>query len=183
MRFFIFFLLLTTTALATGNPKVLITTNMGEIELELFQDKAPVTVSNFLKYTDEKFYDGTIFHRVIDGFMIQGGGMDEKMNEKKTRPPIKNEADNGLRNETATVAMARTRDPHSASAQFYINVNDNESLNHTAPTPDKYGYAVFGKVLNGMHVVNRIKKVRTGNLNGHQNVPMDPVVIKSIRRQ
>lgn len=175
------FSLLTSLAAFAKNPQVVITTNMGTIELELNEEKAPVTVKNFLSYVDSKFYDGLIFHRVIDGFMIQGGGFNEQMKEKETKAPIKNEAKNGLRNDTGTIAMARTQDPDSATAQFFINVNDNSSLNY--PSPDGHGYAVFGKVTSGMHVVNRIKMVKTGNLHGHQNVPMDPVVIKTIRRK
>ncbi len=163
------------------NPVVTLETNMGTIELELDQAKAPVTVKNFLSYVDDKFYDGLIFHRVINGFMIQGGGFDEKMQEKKTRAPIANEAKNGLTNDTGTIAMARTADPSSATAQFFINVNDNSSLNH--PSPDGHGYAVFGKVTSGMHVVNRIKMVKTGNVHGHGDVPMDSVVIKTARRK
>lgn len=160
---------------------VVMETNMGAIEIELNEEKAPITVKNFLAYVDSKFYNGLIFHRVIDNFMIQGGGYDEKMKEKATKAPIKNEASNGLRNDTGTIAMARTADPNSATAQFFINVSDNSSLNY--PSPDGHGYAVFGKVTSGMHVVNRIKKVKTGDLNGHQNVPMDPVIIKSVKRK
>ncbi len=163
------------------SPVVVIDTNMGSIEVELNQDKAPVTVKNFLSYVDSKFYNGLIFHRVIDGFMIQGGGYDEKMIERKTKEPIKNEAKNGLLNDTGSISMARTADPDSATAQFFINVNDNSSLNY--PSPDGHGYAVFGKVTSGMHVVNRIKMVKTGNLAGHANVPMDTVLIKSIKRK
>ncbi len=161
------------------NPVVTMETNMGALEIELFQDKSPVTVKNFLSYVNDKFYDGLIFHRVIDGFMIQGGGYNDKMVEKKTKAPIKNEAKNGVKNETGTIAMARTGDPDSATAQFFINVNDNSSLDY--PSPDGHGYAVFGKVTSGMHVVNRIKMVKTGNLAGHANVPMDTVLIKSVR--
>src|SRR5690606_38141117 len=126
------------------NTSVVVETNMGSFDIELNDEKAPITVKNFLSYVDDKFYDGTIFHRVIDGFMIQGGGMDDKMKEKKTKAPIKNEASNGLRNDTGTIAMARTADPNSATSQFFINVNDNSSLNR--PSPDGHGYAVFGKV-------------------------------------
>lgn len=162
-------------------PVVLMDTNMGQIEIELNEEKAPKTVKNFLAYVDAKFYDGLIFHRVINNFMIQGGGHNEKMEEKKTNPPIKNEASNGLLNETGTIAMARTSDPHSASSQFFINVNNNSSLNY--PSPDGHGYAVFGKVTKGMHVVNRIKMVKTGNLHGHANVPMDPIIIKKVSRK
>jgi peptidyl-prolyl cis-trans isomerase B (cyclophilin B) len=165
------------------NPVVSMETNMGTWEIELFEDKAPETVKNFLSYVDDKFYDGTIFHRVINGFMIQGGGYAEGMKEKKTKAPIKNEATNGLSNEVGTIAMARTSDPHSATAQFFINVNDNSSLNHTSQTSAGWGYAVFGKVTTGMHIVNRIKQVKTGSMHGHQNVPMDTVLIKSVRRK
>ena len=174
------FLLFSTLAFGKS-PVIVMQTNMGEIEIELNEEKAPVTVKNFLTYVDAKFYDGLIYHRVIDNFMIQGGGYSEKMEEKKTRAPIKNEAKNGLKNENGTIAMARTADPDSATAQFFINVSDNSSLNY--PSPDGHGYAVFGKVTSGMHVVNRIKKIKTGNLNGHQNVPMDAVIIKTIRRK
>lgn len=175
----IFLLISSITAFA--KPVVVMETNMGTIEIDLNEEKAPVTVKNFLGYVDDKFYDGLIFHRVINGFMIQGGGYDQKMKEKKTKAPIKNEASNGLKNDTGTIAMARTSDPNSATAQFFINVADNTSLNY--PSPDGHGYAVFGKVTSGMHVVNRIKMVKTGDLHGHQNVPMDPVVIKSVRRK
>lgn len=168
---------------AASNPVVIMETSMGTIEIKLNEEKAPLTVKNFLSYVDDKFYNGTIFHRVINGFMIQGGGFEEGMKEKKTRSPIKNEAANGLKNEAGTIAMARTQDPHSASAQFFINVNDNSSLNHQAPTTSGYGYAVFGKVISGMHVVNRIKMVKTGQLHGHSNVPMDTIRIKSVKRK
>lgn len=168
------------------NPVVVMETSMGTLEIELDQEKAPLTVENFLKYVDSKFYDGTIFHRVINGFMIQGGGFLAGMKEKNTRAPIKNEASNGLRNDTGTIAMARTNDPHSATAQFFINVNDNSSLNYVGPASKgaaSNGYAVFGKVTSGMHVVNRIKMVRTGSVAGHENVPMDTVTIKSVKRK
>jgi peptidyl-prolyl cis-trans isomerase A (cyclophilin A) len=163
-----------------ASPVVIMETNMGTIEIELNEEKAPITVKNFLSYVDDKFYDNTIFHRVINGFMIQGGGFEEGMKEKKTKAPIVNEAKNGLRNDEGTIAMARTGDPNSATAQFFINVNSNDNLNY--PQPDGHGYAVFGKVLKGMHVVNRIKMVKTGNIGMHQNVPMDTVLIKSVRR-
>lgn len=171
------------TVQAASNPVVVMTTSHGVIEIELNQEKAPLTVANFLKYVDEKFYDKTIFHRVIPGFMIQGGGFTKKMEQKTTRATIKNEANNGLLNDVGTIAMARTSDPDSATAQFFINVEDNASLNHSAPTEAGWGYAVFGKVTKGMDVVNRIKAVRTGTLSGHQNVPMDTVLIKSVRRK
>lgn len=163
-----------------ANPVVIMDTSMGEIEIELNEEKAPVSVKNFLSYVDKKFYDNTIFHRVINGFMIQGGGFEEGMKEKKTSSPIVNEAKNGLKNDEGTIAMARTNDPNSATSQFFINVNNNDSLNF--PQPDGHGYAVFGKVTKGMHIVNRIKMVKTGNLSGHQNVPMDTVLIKSVKR-
>ena len=154
-------------------------TNHGDITLELDFDKAPVTAANFKQYCEDGFYEGTIFHRVIDGFMIQGGGMDADMAEKKTREPIRNEADNGLSNDKGTVAMARTNDPHSASAQFFINVSNNTFLNHSAPTMQGWGYAVFGKVVDGMDVVNQIKGVKTGRHGFHQDVPMEPVIIET----
>lgn len=152
-------------------------TSMGEFTLELFEDKAPDTVANFLQYVNDGFYDGLIFHRVIDGFMIQGGGMDANMNEKQTRAPIKNEADNGLKNGPYTVAMARTMDPHSAGAQFFINVSDNQFLNHTAKTAQGWGYAVFAQVIEGQDVVDKIKAVGTCTMGYHENVPQEPVTI------
>jgi len=153
-------------------------TSKGDIQIELDSEKAPVTVENFLGYVRSGHYDGTIFHRVIDGFMIQGGGFDHEMKQKDTREPIKNEADNGLKNEKYTLAMARTMDPHSATAQFFINVSDNFFLNHTAPNPRGWGYAVFGKVVEGQDVVDEIRKVKTGSHGPHQDVPVEPVVIK-----
>jgi peptidyl-prolyl cis-trans isomerase B (cyclophilin B) len=152
-------------------------TSQGDITLELFPDKAPATVENFVQYVKDGFYNGTIFHRVINGFMIQGGGLDAQMNQKPTRAPIKNEADNGLKNEAYTIAMARTMDPHSATAQFFINVADNANLNHTGKDPRGWGYAVFGKVVKGKEVVDKIKAVSTGNKGMHQNVPVEPVTI------
>jgi cyclophilin family peptidyl-prolyl cis-trans isomerase len=181
MKYFAMLLLLASTAVFGKSPVVLMETNMGSIEIELDEAKAPVTVKNFLRYVDEKFYDGLIFHRVINGFMIQGGGYNEKMNEKKTHGPIKNEGKNSLKNSTGSIAMARTSDPNSATAQFFINVNDNSSLDY--PSPDGHGYAVFGRVTSGMHVVNRIKMVKTGQLGGHSDVPMDTVIIKTVRRK
>ncbi len=162
------------------NPVVVMETSMGTIKIELFADKAPETVKNFLKYADDKHFDGTIFHRVIEDFMIQGGGFEPGMKEKKTRPPIKNEAGNGVSNARGTIAMARTNDPDSATAQFFINVKDNKGLDRAGP--DRPGYAVFGKVVEGMDVVDKIKKVDTGTVGGHQNVPKSDVVIKSVRR-
>jgi len=152
-------------------------TNHGTITLELDAEKAPKTVENFLQYVRDGFFDGTIFHRVIDGFMIQGGGFEPGMAQKPTREAIANEASNGLKNEAYTIAMARTPNPNSATAQFFINVANNSFLNFTAPTPQGYGYAVFGKVVEGKDVVDKIKKVKTGNRAGHQDVPQEDVVI------
>jgi cyclophilin family peptidyl-prolyl cis-trans isomerase len=175
------------TALASGiaqaegkNPMVLISTSMGDIKVELDEQKAPVTVKNFLSYVNDKYYDGTVFHRVIPNFMIQGGGMDKEMKEKTTKAPIKNEAGNGLKNKDGTIAMARTGVVDSATAQFFINVKDNTFLDHRDETPGGYGYAVFGKVVEGMDVVRKIEHVATANKGMHQNVPVEPVVIKSI---
>lgn len=152
-------------------------TSLGVITLELDAEKAPKTVDNFLQYVKDGFYDGTIFHRVIDGFMIQGGGFEPGMSQKPTRAPVENEAANGLKNDAYTIAMARTPNPHSATAQFFINVANNSFLNFTAPTPQGFGYAVFGKVTEGKEVVDAIKKVRTGSRSGHQDVPVDDVII------
>jgi cyclophilin family peptidyl-prolyl cis-trans isomerase len=167
---------------AEKNPVVTIETSMGDVQVELFADKAPVTVKNFLGYVDDKFYDGVIFHRVIPGFMIQGGGMEPGLKEKKTKDPIKNEADNGISNERGTIAMARTPDPDSATAQFFINVaNNGKSLDHKSNDAKGFGYCVFGKVIKGMDVVDKIKDVETENRGGHGDVPVKDVVIKSIR--
>ncbi len=157
-------------------------TNYGDIILELNQEKAPQTVDNFLKYTKSNFYNGTIFHRVIDGFMVQGGGLTETMQKKQTLPAIKNEADNGLENNIGTIAMARTNDVNSATSQFFINVNDNSLLNHRGKTSRDYGYTVFGKVIEGMSVINRIKKTATNSKDGHQDVPVNPIIIKKVTR-
>ncbi len=159
-------------------PRVKLETNHGNIVIELNTEKAPVTAENFLNYVKEGFYDNVIFHRVIKNFMIQGGGMQPGMKEKNTRDPITNEANNGLKNDKYTVAMARTNDPHSASAQFFINANNNDFLNHTAPTAQGWGYAVFGKVIEGTDVVDQIENVKTGNRGFHQDVPADDVVIQ-----
>ncbi len=159
-------------------PQVELNTNKGRIVLELNAEKAPKTVANFLEYVRDGFYDGVIFHRVIDGFMIQGGGFDAQFREKPTRAPIANEAANGLKNEPGTLAMARTQDPHSATAQFFINVAGNDFLNHRAPNVQGYGYAVFGRVTKGMDVINRIAKVKTGQKGMHADVPVNPVVIE-----
>lgn len=157
---------------------VKLTTNFGDITLELNAEKAPITVANFLQYVENGFYDGIIFHRVINGFMIQGGGFDVNMKQKKTSAEIKNEADNGLGNEMYSIAMARTSIPDSASSQFFINVGDNDFLNHTAPTSSGWGYCVFGKVIDGMDVVDKIKSVKTTSKAGHQDVPVEPVIIE-----
>lgn len=153
-------------------------TNFGVIRLELDADKAPKTVENFLNYVQKGHYDNTVFHRVISGFMIQGGGFEPGLKQKDTDAPVKNEADNGLKNERGTIAMARTNDPHSATAQFFINVVDNDFLNYSSPTPSGWGYCVFGKVIEGMDVVDRIKAVKTGNRGFHQDVPADDVIIE-----
>ncbi|AJP57185.1 cyclophilin [Pandoraea vervacti] len=153
-------------------------TNHGVIRIELDEAKAPKTVANFLEYVKKGFYDGTVFHRVINGFMVQGGGFEVGMKQKQTEAPIENEANNGLKNDKYTLAMARTNDPHSATAQFFINVNDNEFLNHSSPTPQGWGYAVFGKVVEGQEVVDAIKGVKTGSKGFHQDVPVDDVVIE-----
>jgi peptidyl-prolyl cis-trans isomerase B (cyclophilin B) len=157
-------------------------TNFGEITLELDAEKAPITTANFLQYVDNGFYSGTIFHRVIDGFMVQGGGFDASMNQKQTADEIKNEADNGLKNDKYTIAMARTSAPHSASSQFFINAGDNDFLNHTAQTSSGWGYCVFGKVVAGMDVVDKIRQVATTSRKGHQDVPVDNVVIETATR-
>jgi peptidyl-prolyl cis-trans isomerase B (cyclophilin B) len=155
-------------------------TNFGDITLELDAEKAPKTVANFLQYAENGFYDGTIFHRVIDGFMIQGGGFMSGLIQKETLGEIENEAANGLKNETYSIAMARTPNPHSASSQFFINTANNSFLNYTAPTPQGFGYCVFGKVTAGKEVVDRIGKVKTGSQSGYQDVPLEDVVIESV---
>jgi peptidyl-prolyl cis-trans isomerase B (cyclophilin B) len=159
------------------NVMILLETTSGDILLELFPDKAPKTVENFLRYVDGGFYKNTIFHRVIPNFMIQGGGLSARLEEKETGAPVENEACNGLANSRGAVAMARTGDPHSATAQFYINLVDNDFLNHTAPTPSGWGYCVFGKVVEGMDVVDKIAKVKTKGQGVHENVPVDMVLI------
>jgi len=166
-------------ATESKNPIVSMSTTMGEIRIELDSAKAPITTRNFLDYVEEGFYDGLIFHRVIPGFMIQGGGFDPQMKQKKTRAPIKNEAGNGLKNETGSIAMARTNVVDSATAQFFINVKDNDFLNHRNTSAEGFGYAVFGRVVAGLDVVQKIEKVRTGERAGHQDVPVDAVVINS----
>jgi len=159
---------------------VIMRTTFGEIILELDAEKAPKTVANFLSYARDGFYDGTIFHRVIDNFMIQGGGFDADMNQKDNGVPIENEADNGLRNDYGTIAMARTNDPHSATSQFFINVKDNDFLNHSGKNMQGWGYAVFGKVTGGAEVLDKIRGVRTGSKRGHQDVPLEPVIIEAV---
>ena len=160
-------------------PVVELDTNMGAIVIELNEEKAPKTVENFLNYVKSGQYDGTIFHRIIDGFMIQGGGMDAEMNEKPTNAPIENEADNGLKNDKGTIAMARTQDPHSATSQFFINVKDNDFLNHSGKNMQGWGYTVFGKVTSGMDVIDKMRGVPTGRFGMHADVPKEPVVINS----
>lgn len=172
------------TQSSTGNPsmtspnRVKLTTNQGDIVIEVDLQKAPKTAENFLTYVRDGFYDNTIFHRVIDGFMIQGGGFEPGMKQKPTRDPVDNEASNGLKNDKYTLAMARTNDPHSATAQFFINVANNDFLNFTAPTPQGWGYAVFGRVVEGTETVDKIRGVKTGNKGFHQNVPAQDVVIE-----
>lgn len=157
---------------------VTLKTNFGDITLELFEDKAPKTVANFLSYVEDGFFDNTIFHRVINNFMIQGGGFTPDMDQKDTKDPIENEADNGVANEVGTIAMARTQDPHSATAQFFINVNNNDFLNHSGKSVNGWGYCAFGKIVEGMDVVEKIKAVKTGNHGYHQDVPVEPVIIE-----
>jgi peptidyl-prolyl cis-trans isomerase B (cyclophilin B) len=168
---------------ASSNPIVVLETSRGDVVIELNPDKAPKTVENFLRYVDDKFYEGVIFHRVISGFMIQGGGFTPDMTEKDTRPSIENEADNGLKNDRGTIAMARTPAPHSASAQFFINHKNNDFLNHTAKTPQGWGYCVFGKVIDGMDVVDEIAEVRTGTKGRYDDVPVEAVVIRRAYRK
>ena len=160
-------------------PVVELETSMGAIVIELNEEKAPKTVENFLNYVKSGHYDGTIFHRIIDGFMIQGGGMDAEMNEKATNAPVENEADNGLKNDKGTIAMARTQDPHSATSQFFVNVKDNDFLNHSGKNMQGWGYTVFGKVTSGMDVIEKMRGVPTGRFGMHADVPKEPVVIKS----
>ena len=159
---------------------VMMTTTVGPITIELDADSAPKTVENFLSYVAGGFYDGTIFHRVIDNFMIQGGGFTADMEQKSTQAPIENEANNGLKNQRGTIAMARTQDPHSATAQFFINVQDNDFLNHTDENRQGWGYAVVGKVTDGEDVLDKIRGVQTGSQAGHQDVPVEPIIIESV---
>ena len=155
-------------------------TNYGDIELELDFEKAPKSAANFKQYAEDGFYDGTIFHRIINNFMIQGGGFNEDMSQKETRDTLENEADNGLKNDTGTIAMARTADPHSATAQFFVNVADNDFLNHSSKTSQGWGYAVFGKVSKGMDVIEKLKTVKTGSAGPHQDVPVEAVLIERV---
>jgi peptidyl-prolyl cis-trans isomerase A (cyclophilin A)/peptidyl-prolyl cis-trans isomerase B (cyclophilin B) len=171
-----------TATAQTANPSIVVKTSMGSFTIELFADKAPVTVKNVLQYVDEGFYAGTLFHRVIDGFMIQGGGLDREMKRKETRAGIVNEAGNKLKNKVGTVAMARTGDPNSATSQFFVNVNDNAALDYRDSSREGIGYCVFGQVVQGMDVVEKIKAVPTGVKNGMRDVPLTPVVIESITR-
>ena len=174
-------MLVTGTVRAEGkNPMVLISTSLGDIKAEIYEDKAPISVKNFLDYVNAKFYDGTIFHRVIPNFMIQGGGFDKDMNRKQTKAQIKNEAGNGWKNTTGTLAMARTNVVDSAMSQFFINAKDNAFLDHKDDTPAGFGYAVFGKVVSGMDVVKKIEAVKTADKAGNQDVPVEPVIIKSV---
>ncbi|MCX2981659.1 peptidyl-prolyl cis-trans isomerase [Halieaceae bacterium IMCC14734] len=160
---------------------IIMRTTFGDITIELDADKAPQTCANFIAYAKDGFYDGTVFHRVIDNFMIQGGGFEVGMEQKSTGENIENEADNGLKNDNGTIAMARTMDPHSATAQFFFNVKDNDFLNHTGKNSQGWGYAVFGKVTDGMDVIEKIKAVPTGSKGGHQDVPLDDVIIESVK--
>lgn len=177
-----FVLFIATGAFAeqSQNPRVQMETSKGLVIIELDAKAAPATVANFIAYVKSGFYDGTIFHRVIKNFMIQGGGFSPDMKQKSTQPAIKNEADNGLKNDTGTIAMARTRIPHSATSQFFINVKDNNMLNHSAKTSRGWGYCVFGKVIKGMEVVHAIENVPTGIKSGHRDVPIDPIEIKKV---
>ena len=168
---------------AQDNPVVVIETSMGNMTVELYQDKAPKSVENFLQYMNDGYYDGTIFHRVISNFMVQGGGFTPDMEKKPTRDPIENEADNGLKNRNGTLAMARTPEINSATAQFFINVKDNSFLDHKGRSAQDFGYAVFGRVTDGMDVVNKIKDVKTGNKGPFQDVPTETVLINTIRLQ
>ncbi len=165
-----------------ANPNVLIETTSGDILVELFPEAAPKTVENFLSYVDDGFYANTIFHRVIPNFMIQGGGMGARMDEKETKAPVENEANNGLKNDKGTLAMARTMDPHSATAQFFINHTNNDFLNHSEPTMNGWGYCVFGKVIEGIEVVDKIAKVKTKSMGMHDDVPVDMVMITNASR-
>ena len=163
----------------SGQPKMIkMTTSLGDIEIELYPEEAPVTVKNFIEYVESEFFDGTIFHRVIPGFVVQGGGFTADMRQKQTNAPIQNEADNGLKNTIGALSMARTSDPDSATSQFFINLVDNASLDFSAKTPQGWGYAVFARVTSGMEVVDEMAKASTGNVGGHSNVPLQPIVVE-----
>jgi len=172
------YLFATENSMSNTHSKVKLTTSLGDIVIQLNDEKAPLTTANFLQYVKENFYSGTIFHRVIPGFMAQGGGFDTSFNQKDTHAPVKNEADNGLKNSRGTIAMARTGDPHSATAQFFINLKDNGFLDYSSPTPNGWGYAVFGQVVEGMDVVDNMAKQTTGNRGMHQDVPKTDIVIE-----
>lgn len=176
----VFLLSFSLLSFASEPVKIKMVTNKGDIFLELYPDKAPDTVKNFVFYADNNFYNKTIFHRVIDGFMIQGGGFTNAQDKKQAMSPIKNEADNGLKNDRGTIAMARTRDPHSATAQFFINLKNNDFLNFTNKSINGWGYTVFGKVTKGMDVVDKIAKVKTTKTAGQQNIPVDPIYIEDV---
>ena len=171
--------LLSSISALAANPQLEVKTSMGTLTIELYEDKAPKSVENFLRYAQDDFFNGTVFHRVIPGFMIQGGGFTPDLKQKDTRAPIPNEAKNGLKNQTGTLAMARTSDPHSATAQFFINLKDNSFLDN--PGRDGWGYSVFGKVVQGFDIVQKIAMVQTGNAGPHQNVPNTPVIIESVK--
>lgn len=179
--FALLFALLITPAALAANPKVEMKTTLGTIVIELYPENAPKTVENFLQYVKDGFYDGTIFHRVIPGFMAQGGGFTPNLQQKPARPPIRNEAGNGLRNATGTLAMARTADPHSATAQFFINVSENDFLDFKSPDDKGYGYTVFARVSSGMEVVQKMIQVPTATVGPHQNVPRQPILIERAR--
>lgn len=184
MKYFLFILIFSSLLFSQKSTKVVLETSLGKIVLEIYEDKAPQTAKNFLKYVDEKFYDGTIFHRVIPNFVIQGGGFDKEMKEKQTYPAIKNEADNGLSNLRGTIAMARTSDPHSATSQFFINLVDNKNLDFKDKNSGRgWGYAVFGKVQEGMDVVDKIASVQTTTKGYYENVPKEPVLILKAYRK
>lgn len=166
--------------MSANTTKVKMTTSLGDVIIEVNNEKAPKSAANFLAYVKDGFYNGTVFHRIIPGFMAQGGGFDKDFKEKTSKAPINNEADNGLKNERGSLAMARTGDPHSASSQFFINYKDNDFLNYSSKTPQGWGYAVFAKVVEGMDVVDKMEKVATGSKNGHQNVPKENIVIENV---
>lgn len=184
MKYFLFILIFSSLLFSQKSTKVVLETSLGKIILEIYENKAPETAKNFLKYVDEKFYDGTIFHRVIPNFVIQGGGFDKEMKEKNTYPAIKNEADNGLSNLRGTIAMARTSDPHSATSQFFINLVDNKNLDFKDKNSGRgWGYAVFGKVIEGMDVVDKIASVQTTTKGYYENVPKEPILILKVYRK